>query len=109
LPIKWTLETALSLIREVDPTLRERYSCFLGLCGGVLIKGASDKDLDLILIPLNGNQKAEFEAALIWLSKKWGKYTSVGQSVTEQQAFVPLHFIQYKEMSIDVILIKEFL
>lgn len=48
----WTLEEALTLIRELNPLLVEA-GWYFGLTGSVLIKGESVKDLDLIVFPLN--------------------------------------------------------
>lgn len=51
----WTLSQALELIRDLQPLVREeKYHMLLG--GGVLNKGESDKDLDLVFIPLNGEE-----------------------------------------------------
>ena len=48
----WTLDEALTLIRELNPLL-VKAGWYLGLTGSVLIKGHSEKDLDLIAYPLN--------------------------------------------------------
>ena len=50
---RWMLSEALPLIRELGPLVRELdYHLCLG--GSVLLTGASDHDLDLWFIPLNG-------------------------------------------------------
>ena len=49
----WTLDEALTLIRKLNPlALKNGFSIALG--GSVLHEGSSEKDLDLIVIPLNG-------------------------------------------------------
>lgn len=49
----WTLTEALTLIRELQPIIRELdYHITLG--GSVLNTGKSEKDLDLFIVPLNG-------------------------------------------------------
>ena len=67
-PTPWTLDEALAFIRGAEPEVRKRANCFLGLCGGVLRKGSSDKDLDLIIIPLNGMVAADVDEAIAALS-----------------------------------------
>lgn len=98
----WKIEDALTLIREVEPGLKEHYNCFLGLCGGVLRKGHSTKDLDLILIPMNGDHKPDLDGAKKWLEKKWGERKHEGITGFNQQ-FLCLNFCQYRNMKIDLI------
>jgi len=51
--VMWELETALGLIRALNPPAQEvGFSVALG--GSVLYEGSSKKDLDLIVLPLNG-------------------------------------------------------
>lgn len=46
----WNLNEAVSLIRRIEPALSAAgYHC--GLTGGVLFKGESVKDLDIIIYP----------------------------------------------------------
>lgn len=53
--ITWTLDQALSLIRDLQPSVRDlHYHICLG--GGVLNVGTSEKDLDLWFLPLNGHE-----------------------------------------------------
>ncbi len=52
----WEIAEALNFIRMVEPEVKAEANCFLGLCGGVLRSGMSEKDLDIIIIPLNGNE-----------------------------------------------------
>jgi hypothetical protein len=46
----WTLETALQFIREAGPTFDAIQAC-PALAGGVLLRGSSEKDLDIQVIP----------------------------------------------------------
>lgn len=56
----WTLDQALVVVREVGPLVRELdYHLCLG--GGVLLTGASEHDLDLWFIPLNGYDSSPFK------------------------------------------------
>lgn len=48
----WTIEDALSLIRQLQPKAMEAGWCLM-LGGGVLNNGYSDNDLDLLAYPRN--------------------------------------------------------
>ena len=50
----WTLGLALALIRELTPALKHA-GFSLGLCGSVLVDGASKSDLDIIVFPMNAS------------------------------------------------------
>jgi hypothetical protein len=47
----WTLQQALDLVRSIQPTLVAN-GWFVALAGGVLNKGHSEHDLDLVLVPM---------------------------------------------------------
>lgn len=47
---EWTIEDALVLIREIAPKLK-KVGWYPSLAGSVLMKGYSDKDLDIVMIP----------------------------------------------------------
>lgn len=100
----WTLESALKLIRSVEPTLKENHHCFLALCGGVLRKGESDKDLDLILVPMNGDVQPDLDGAKKYLDSIWGKREHEGITGFDQ-TYLPLNFSQWRELRIDLITI----
>ena len=53
----WTLEEALVLCRTLQPSVT-KFGYHLCLGGGVLNIGRSDKDLDLYLLPLAGEERA---------------------------------------------------
>lgn len=46
----WTMDEAVRLIRVLEPMAAKR-GFHIGLCGGVLQKGRSEKDVDLLLYP----------------------------------------------------------
>jgi hypothetical protein len=48
----WTLDDGLALVRKLEPELTKA-GWFVALGGSVLLKGHSDNDLDLALIPLD--------------------------------------------------------
>lgn len=100
----WTLEEALTEIRKVEPHLKQTYGCFLGLCGGVLRNGSSNKDLDIILIPLNGDLLPDMSGAKKFLETQWGPGEE-GASIGGSQTYVNLEFCQYKDKGIDLITI----
>src|SRR3954468_23467313 len=49
-PPMWTLEQAITTLRLLEPKLRER-GAHCALAGGVMAKGESWKDLDIIIYP----------------------------------------------------------
>jgi hypothetical protein len=51
-----TLDNAVALIRLIEPLLSP-YGYHCGLTGGVLFKGTSTKDTDIILYPHNPDKK----------------------------------------------------
>lgn len=77
----WTLDETLTFIRQIQPDLqREGYAAALG--GGVLNRGVSENDLDLIIYPLD-TMKQDRERV---------------NSVLEQHGLtlkVPLHKVRY--------------
>lgn len=67
------LHTALATIREIDPICR-KHGYFCGLTGGVLLKGESYKDLDIMLMPLNIEElPKDFDGLVKVLKEKWGE------------------------------------
>jgi len=101
-PIVWTFSDALKEIRAIDPLIRERYKCFLALTGGVLVKGDSFKDLDLVLLPMNGDTCPDLEGAKQWLVSQWGELW-YSATASFDQKFTPLVFQQYRNKKIDLI------
>lgn len=49
----WTLDLAVAMLRELETPVRHA-GFALGLAGSVLMRGASMKDLDMLVYPLNG-------------------------------------------------------
>lgn len=47
---RWNLLEALDLVRQIVPVAAS-WNCGVGLAGSVLTKGASDKDVDIIIMP----------------------------------------------------------
>lgn len=84
LPI-WTLDSALPLVRELQPETRQ-FGYHLALGGGVLNTGESFKDLDLYFLPLDASDsKPESEGLVAWLDKLWGEGESLlGASYNSQ-------------------------
>lgn len=55
---EWTLDSALSWIRERQPAVMAA-GWYMALAGGVLNNGSSRKDLDLVLMPRTSNSRRE--------------------------------------------------
>lgn len=51
----WTLEEAIKLLRELEPTANA-HGLHLGITGSVLYKGESQKDLDIVVYPRKTTQ-----------------------------------------------------
>lgn len=45
----WTLDEGIEFVRKIETALRPRYHC--ALTGGVLFKGESSHDLDIVIFP----------------------------------------------------------
>lgn len=105
----WAIEDALKVIRELEPDVKSKASCFLGLCGGVLRNGHSHKDLDIIVIPMNGDVEPDTRKALELISKSFGvEFVYSKSAIYNGQKYVPLDFYsgETQHGRIDVILYK---
>jgi hypothetical protein len=78
---KWDLVHGLYVIRAIQPQIR-KYGFHVALAGGVLNKGESDKDLDLVFLPMGGFDRSkdvcDGDALLIYLSELWGQAQPLG-------------------------------
>lgn len=73
----WTLDEALELVRSLHLPLADIGWC-CGIGGGVLIKGSSDKDLDLIFVPYcKTNHDIGVLNALLSSLDGWERYCTV--------------------------------
>lgn len=68
----WNLEDSLKLIRSLQPETR-RFNYHLCLGGGVLNKGESDKDLDLVFVPMDNGKGSDPNGLLAFLKTLWGE------------------------------------
>lgn len=85
----WTLDEALTLIRQIQPNLHvSRWHVALG--GGVLNKGQSQKDLDLYFLPFDAN----VTMITPYLVAMWG--TAYPLSKQEDEYPENLHFYSMK-------------
>lgn len=74
----WTLEEAVALVRQIQPTLHaSRWHVALG--GGVLNKGTSQKDLDLYFFPFDSNVRPVFG----YLTFLWGNASPLSRLENE--------------------------
>lgn len=71
-PIMWGMHEALNLIREIQPTVH-KMQYHVALAGGVLNKGFSRKDLDLVFIPLTNENRPELAELTGWLFNTFGE------------------------------------
>lgn len=68
LPVLWTLDDALPVVRSLNIALSEVGWC-VALGGGVLNKGWSYHDLDLVLVPFDSTKAHRKEVDLVLLSE----------------------------------------
>lgn len=62
---RWTLENSVELIRILQP-LAHKHGYHLALAGGILNRGYSDKDLDVVALPRSEMEQEwdDFESAV---------------------------------------------
>jgi hypothetical protein len=71
-PPMWTLDTALLVVRTLQPETRQ-FGYHLAMGGGVLNTGESFKDLDLYFLPLDDQDTApDMDGLMTWLRSNWG-------------------------------------
>lgn len=105
--IHWKLDAALDFLRIVEPLVKLEAACCLGLAGGVLRNGYSVKDLDIIVIPMNGNKIPDTKLAVQLINTAFdGELYELNISKYKKQTYGPLNFTMLKNKSgkrIDVI------
>jgi len=69
----WKLDEALKIIRNLQPETR-KFGYHLCLGGGVLNKGESNKDLDLVFVPLDNGKPSNPDGLLEYLGVLWGTW-----------------------------------
>lgn len=72
----WNLDDALAVLRPLGPELLEA-GWALGLTGSVLIDGQSDKDLDVIVYPLNSTEVSKSKLVAALEAQGWKRRSSV--------------------------------
>lgn len=90
----WELSDAIILIRRLEESIKEKHHCFLGLCGGVLRKGYSEKDLDIVIIPMNANSPPpDVVGAMLEIGGALGvEFKPVNAAEYNKQEFISLQF-----------------
>lgn len=53
----WTLVEGIELCRKMEVYLEATHGCHVSLGGGVLMKGRSDKDVDIFIYPHNAKRR----------------------------------------------------
>lgn len=86
----WTLDDGLRLVRGIQATAK-KYGYYIALAGGVLNKGFSEKDIDLVFLPYqhlkseDGKEvKPDAEGIVGWLTTIWGEPRDIGANYNEQ-------------------------
>lgn len=65
--MKWYIEDAIYYIREINEII-QKFDFHLGLIGSVLIKGESHNDLDVAILPYEGEEKKpNYVKIKLWL------------------------------------------
>lgn len=80
----WTLDQALTLIRDIQPGLKP-LGYHVALAGGTLNAGRSFKDLDLVFIPLTNDEAPSVDALRDHLSALWGEWDSSSEFLPSHQ------------------------
>lgn len=70
-PPMWGLSDALALVREIQSQIHA-LGFHVCLAGGVLNKGYSEKDLDLVFVPITNETKGDADDVTSWCFKRWG-------------------------------------
>lgn len=68
---QWTLEEGLSVVRSIQWSIK-RLGFHVALAGGVLNNGVSNKDLDLVFLPLTNAERPKLADICTWLFETWG-------------------------------------
>lgn len=68
----WTLDGSLAVARAIQPMLKV-LGYHVALAGGNLNKGYSEKDLDLVFLPLTNDKAPELEPLMALLRSLFGK------------------------------------
>lgn len=102
----WTMEQGLVVVRTLQP-LAQLFGYHIALGGGVLNRGASDKDLDLYFLPRLGVAHRP-QQLLIRLASRWGEEQRIGSDGAEEQG-VYEYKVQFNALGkrIDVFVVKE--
>ena len=77
--MKWTLESALALVRHLQTRVAKPCGYHACLGGSVLNNGESDKDVDLYFLPLVG-QPADSAKLIRYLETRLGPSEPIGDA-----------------------------
>lgn len=72
----WTLNEGIAEAQLLDPLLRP-HNAFVALTGGVLHRGSSTKDLDLVIIPLKNKLTVKQHTEICKILAKRFKFKGV--------------------------------
>jgi hypothetical protein len=68
--IMWTLQSALEVVNELTPLLKAA-NWYVALGGGVLNRGESSHDLDLVMVPYSTERVELFELYNVFVQLGW--------------------------------------
>jgi hypothetical protein len=86
--VMWGLSDALTLVREIQPQMHA-LGYHVCLAGGVLNKGYSIKDLDLVFVPMTNEDRPPVAGLCTWFNDQWGL---AKENVTDPEPCVSLRY-----------------
>ncbi len=86
----WTLETALTTVRAIQPMLKV-LGYHVALAGGTLNRGFSEKDLDLVFLPLTNDKAPDVAPLMTFLA------ATFGQPSLDEGSHSPNPYTPYRE------------
>lgn len=95
----WDIESSLALIRKLQPSaIPVGYN--LCLCGGVLDRGFSDSDLDIVAMPGSYTEQREADLINLFLAESY----TLRKTNTRHPKLKVIKFINNEGKKIDVII-----
>lgn len=100
----WTLNEGIAEAQLLDPLLRP-HNAFVALTGGVLHRGSSTKDLDLVIIPLKNKLTVKQHTEICKILAKRFKFKGVNTAKYGDGKYVEVYQTANNKR-IDVIYVK---
>jgi hypothetical protein len=90
-PAMWGLSDALEVVRALQPKAHS-VDYHIALAGGVLNKGTSTKDLDLVFLPMVNDHVPPITPVVEMLMKEFGAPMLTNETVTNEEPCVTLRW-----------------